>query len=117
MLLLQISIYIAKEDVDTYLAALRPCWELVTAEPECFYFDLFQTTDPTDAGVVIFNLVEVWNATLEWMTDIQAKKTYYEPYLKITTPLWKKDREAKVSQQSDGWLSVREQYLATARRD
>lgn len=116
MLSLQVIQYIAKEDADTFLTALRPCWERVVAEPKCVFFDVFRTTDPTDANIEMFNFIEIWDATEDWLINVQVKKAYYEPYLKIATALWKKDREFKLIPQSEGWLSVREQYLAKARR-
>jgi hypothetical protein len=53
---LQVKIYLAPEDVEKWLAAFKPVFELVSAEPECLFFELYQ--DPVNPGDI--NWVENW---------------------------------------------------------
>ena len=63
---LQVTIQVAPENADAFLAALRPCWEAVIAEPECLFFDVFQ--DPEVPGK--FRFIELWAESREWLETV-----------------------------------------------
>ena len=88
-LFLYVTIRVSPSDVPAFLEAFRPCWEGVVSEPENIYFDV--TQDPERPG--LFRFVEVWTKDKEWFLSNQLNKPYYEPYLKITQPMWIEERK------------------------
>ena len=63
---LHVTVYIAEDKVDDFFAAMRPCFEAVSAEPELLYFELFQ--DPASPGKISW--VENWDASPQWLMDV-----------------------------------------------
>ena len=53
---LHISVHVAPENADKFLAALKPVIDSVSAEPECTFFEVYQ--DPEDPGKLSW--VENW---------------------------------------------------------
>jgi hypothetical protein len=53
----------------TVLAALKPAYEAVIAEPENTFFEVFQ--NPANAGE--FRFVEHWNASVEWFMNVRVE--------------------------------------------
>jgi quinol monooxygenase YgiN len=51
-----VTITIAPENVPKFFEAFRPVFDIVSAEPECTYFEVFQ--DPKEPGVISW--VENW---------------------------------------------------------
>jgi hypothetical protein len=65
---LHVRITIAPENVPAFLEALKPAYDAVIAEPECTFFEVYQS--PEEPGVIKF--VENWNATKEWMMTVST---------------------------------------------
>ena len=58
---LHVNITVAPENVDKFLAAFKTCFDAVTAEPECTFFEVFHDVDnPGD-----FRFVENWSKDKE----------------------------------------------------
>jgi quinol monooxygenase YgiN len=53
---LHVTVHIAAEDVPKFLEAFRPVYEKVSAEPECTFFEVYQS--PEDPGTLSW--VENW---------------------------------------------------------
>ena len=58
---LHVTVYIKEEDVPAFFELFQPIFDLVGAEPELLYFELFQ--DPENPGVISW--VENWNMSPE----------------------------------------------------
>lgn len=103
----QVDIFVNKSNTDVFLEALKPCWEAVTKEPRCMFFDIFHTSDPTDENIEIFRIIEVWDADEEWFVNVQGKKEYYKPYFELMNKLSVKPKKFSIWQRMDQWFSVR----------
>jgi len=55
------------------LAALKPAYKAVIAEPENVFFEVFQ--NPENPGE--FRFVENWNASVEWMLNVSTLGTIW----------------------------------------
>ncbi|KAF2662622.1 hypothetical protein K491DRAFT_184829 [Lophiostoma macrostomum CBS 122681] len=86
---LHVKLYIDPAKVDEFLDALQPAYDAVIAEPECKFFEVY--TLPEEPGV--FKFVEHWQATKQWLMDVQVNKPYYKPYYEKTFPMFVKERE------------------------
>ena len=134
---LHVTIVVAPENTDKFLEHMKPCFDAVTAEPECMSFQVFH--DPEQPGY--FRFVENWSKDKEWLIKVglvfvsssklrrrrtlmvvlalevmvlmwgrqyQLTKDYYKPYEEATKPLWIKPRELRVFEQlDDGWTMVK----------
>ncbi|OAQ60544.1 antibiotic biosynthesis monooxygenase domain-containing protein [Pochonia chlamydosporia 170] len=102
---LHVNITIDPSNVDAFLAAFRPVYEAVVAEPDCSFFEVFYSLD--EPGV--FRFVENWNKSREWFLENQLTKEYYKPYLDITEPMWIKPRTFNFfGRSSKEWTTVKE---------
>lgn len=63
---LHVTVRISPADSEAFLAALKPIIEIVTAEPECTYFEVFH--DKEEPG--LFHWVENWSQTKEWFMQV-----------------------------------------------
>jgi quinol monooxygenase YgiN len=119
---LHVTITVDPSNIDAFLAAFRPCYEAVTAEPDCTYFEVFHSLD--EPGV--FRFVENWSKSPEWFREVicgspaiynllttyatqnQLTKEYYKPYLEATQPMWVKDRKLNFFERfSKEWTMVK----------
>ena len=76
---LHVSITVAPENVEKFLAALRPAYEGVIAEPENIFFEVYQ--EQGKPGV--FRFVENWNATAQWFQEVRTSV-----WMKLNTGYW-----------------------------
>ncbi|KAF2736500.1 hypothetical protein EJ04DRAFT_511002 [Polyplosphaeria fusca] len=108
---LHVKLTVAPESVDKFLEALKPAYDAVIAEPKCTFFEVFQ--NPNAPGE--FKFIENWDATVDWLQNVQLKKEYYKPYLAATEPLWLKPREMELWERMPGpnWVSVSKENLPT----
>lgn len=102
-----VTIHVSPEDVPAFLDALRPVWGLCLKEPECLYFDVFHS--PSEPGK--FRFVEVWAKDEKWFNEHQMTKSYYEPYTKVTEPMWIQPRKMEFFDRVGGWSYVDAKYL------
>jgi hypothetical protein len=63
---LHVHITVAPENAELFLSHLKPCYDVVSAEPECIFFEVFQ--NPAAPGD--FKFVETWNASPEWFQTV-----------------------------------------------
>ena len=84
-----VTFYIKPLEVDTWLSAHRPVWDLCAKEPQCLYFDVFQ--DPDRLGK--FRLVKIWHESHAWFEKEQLTKPYYETLWEKSKPMWRKEGE------------------------
>ncbi|KAI1502917.1 hypothetical protein F5X99DRAFT_147703 [Biscogniauxia marginata] len=89
---LQVTVHIAPENVDKFLAAFKPVFDKVAAEPECLFFEVYRS--PDEPGKISW--VENWSKSKEWFLTNQVTKEYYKDYLNTTEPLFIKPRETRV---------------------
>ncbi|KAI1355186.1 hypothetical protein F5Y01DRAFT_200428 [Xylaria sp. FL0043] len=86
---LHVTVYIAPENVDNFLAAFKPVFNRVVAEPECLFFELYHS--PQEPGKLSW--VENWSKSPEWFFENQITKEYYKEYFAITEAMFTKPRE------------------------
>ncbi|KAL4994061.1 hypothetical protein BDV10DRAFT_177598 [Aspergillus recurvatus] len=89
---LQVTVFIAEENVPRFFEAFLPAYEKVTAEPECTFFEVYQSLE--NPGELSW--VENWSQSLDWLKEVQLKKEYYEEYIRVTEPMFVKPRVIKV---------------------
>jgi len=63
---LHVTVHVSPKDSEAFLAALKPVYELVAAEPECTYFEVFHSKD--EPGV--FHWIENYTQTKEWFMQV-----------------------------------------------
>lgn len=63
---LHVRIVVAPENVEPFLSHLKPIYDLVAAEPECVFFEVYQ--NPSTPGD--FKFVETWHASGEWFQTV-----------------------------------------------
>ncbi|KAI1177136.1 hypothetical protein F4777DRAFT_216338 [Nemania sp. FL0916] len=86
---LHVTVYIAPENVDRFLAAFKPVFNKVVAEPECLFFEMYQS--PQEPGKISW--VENWSKSPEWFLENQVTKDYYKEYFAVTEAMFTKPRE------------------------
>ncbi|KAH6673858.1 hypothetical protein B0J14DRAFT_541611 [Halenospora varia] len=104
---LHVTITIAPENEEKFLAAFRTVWELVAAEPECIFFEIYKSA--TELGV--FSWVEGWTKDQKWLMEVQLQKEYYKPYFAITEPMFIKPREFKIYEKLPGWAKAKPEHF------
>ncbi|KAK4694663.1 hypothetical protein P7C71_g2952, partial [Lecanoromycetidae sp. Uapishka_2] len=105
---LHVDIWVAPENVDKFLQALKPAYDLVTAEPECTFFEVYHAADSPGH----FRWVENWSKDKEWFMKHQITKEYYEPYFEATEPLFIKPREFKMFDRLPaGWTRAKKENM------
>ncbi|KAI1345088.1 hypothetical protein F5Y15DRAFT_410766 [Xylariaceae sp. FL0016] len=87
-----ITVHVAPEDATRFLEAFKPVFDLVVAEPECLFFEVYRSAE--EPGRISW--VENWAADSQWLMDVQTKKEYYKDYFAATEPMFVKPREVKL---------------------
>ena len=57
---------VAPDDVAAFLTAHRPVWAACACEPECLFFDVFQSIEQPG----LFRFVEVWSKGRDWLETV-----------------------------------------------
>ncbi|KAH7324978.1 hypothetical protein B0I35DRAFT_449760 [Stachybotrys elegans] len=96
---LHVSVTISPENVTRFFEFFKPVYEAVIAEPECSFFEVYQS--PEDPGAL--HWVENWSQSVEWLIKVQLTKPYYQEYLEATEPMFIKPREFKVVHHVEGY--------------
>jgi hypothetical protein len=100
---------IRKSDAPAFLAATKLVYDACLREPECLFYHVgrldsiqpsWLTELPEGNGeeeecVITFS--EGWNCTLEWYREVQFRKEYYGPHMKVAGGMWTKPRELGIS--------------------
>lgn len=94
---------IKKHDAPAFLAATKLVYDACLREPECLFYhvgrlDSIQPTwltelpeEESEECVITFS--EGWNCTLEWYKEVQFRKEYYGPHMKVAGAMWTKPRK------------------------
>ncbi|KAI0395425.1 hypothetical protein F5Y17DRAFT_456987 [Xylariaceae sp. FL0594] len=86
---LHVTVYISPKDIDTFLELFKDVFDKVTAEPECLFFEMYQS--PEEPGKISW--VENWSVSPEWFLENQVTKDYYKEYFAKTEAMFIKPRE------------------------
>ncbi|KAI8633767.1 hypothetical protein F5Y19DRAFT_252303 [Xylariaceae sp. FL1651] len=86
---LHVTVYIAPENVNRFMAAFKPVFDKVVAEPECLFFEMYQSSQ--EPGKISW--VEDWSKSPEWFLENQVTKDYYREYFATTEAMFIKPRE------------------------
>ncbi|KAL4804407.1 hypothetical protein BDV18DRAFT_30877 [Aspergillus unguis] len=89
---LHITAQVSPEDVPKFLAAFVSVYDQVIAEPECTFFEVYQS--PDDPGTISW--VENWSESQEWLLENQVEKPYYNGYREITSSLLLRPMDIKI---------------------
>ncbi|UKZ76910.1 hypothetical protein TrVFT333_004625 [Trichoderma virens FT-333] len=101
---LHVTITIDPANISAFLAAFRPVYKAVVAEPDCTYFEVFHSLE--EPGV--FRFVENWSKDPQWFKENQLTKAYYIPYVEATEPMWIKPRSLKFFERfSEEWVTLK----------
>jgi hypothetical protein len=68
---LHVTVYIAPENVDSFLAAFKPVFDKVVAEPECLFFEMYLS--PQEPGKISW--VENWLVSVLRCKAMDGKNT------------------------------------------
>ena len=63
---LHVSITVAADNADKFLAAFKTCFDHVTAEPDCTFFELYRDADKPGH----FQWVENWSKDQDWFFKV-----------------------------------------------
>ncbi|KAF4629857.1 hypothetical protein G7Y89_g8293 [Cudoniella acicularis] len=106
---LHVTVTVAPENVQQFLAHLQPAFEVVAAEPECTFFEVYTSSD--QPGVIRW--VEGWSKDRQWLLQVQFQKDYYKPYIAATEPLFIKPREFQIFDKlPSGWAKSKPEHFA-----
>lgn len=101
--ILNAQMTVKASDAAAFLEITQKTNDLALAEPECVFFNFgrrepindltFEPTEGGDGDEVVFWWSEGWNCSLEWYRNVQFKREYYGPHMKVVEPMWTKTRE------------------------
>ncbi|KAI1650126.1 uncharacterized protein F4817DRAFT_279654 [Daldinia loculata] len=89
---LQVTVHIAPENVERFLVAFKAIFDVVAAEPECLFFEVYKSVE--EPGKLSW--IENWSKDIQWFLEHQITKPYYKEYLEFTEPMFLKPREARI---------------------
>jgi hypothetical protein len=69
---MSVTVTVAPENVEKFLALFKPAYEAVSAEPECTAFEVHY--DPQNPGV--FHWVEGWSKDVAWLMAVYFTPTH-----------------------------------------
>ncbi|KAI0896610.1 hypothetical protein F4806DRAFT_433210 [Annulohypoxylon nitens] len=87
-----VTVHVAPENVEKFLAAFKKIFDVVAAEPECLFFEVYKSAE--EPGKISW--VENWGKDMQWLMENQITKPYYKEYFEITEPMFLKPREFQV---------------------
>ncbi|KIX94580.1 uncharacterized protein Z520_09626 [Fonsecaea multimorphosa CBS 102226] len=91
--MIHVNLYFAPEHVPVALEACKTLFEEIWKDPRVDFCQIVQ--DANEPGTI--RIQEAWNASRQYLEEVQIHKSYYGPYLKATEHLWIKPRESHVS--------------------
>ena len=106
-LTLFVTFHVKPSYLEEWKEAHRPVWAECAAEPECLFFDIFQSTEKSGE----MRLVEVWNQSREWFETHQLTKPYYETLWQKSRPTWEKDPELEYFERLGEGTSYKDDFL------
>ncbi|KAF2423199.1 hypothetical protein EJ08DRAFT_652891 [Tothia fuscella] len=98
-LTVHVTITIDPSNLPTFYSALKTLSEKLKQEPECLYLNVFEIAQ--SPGVV--RLVEMWDADVEWMMNVQSKKEYYGPFFEVVEKIQVGERKVEVLAVKEGF--------------
>ena len=97
--ILTVKVWIPVEKHAEFWKLWKPAYDAVVAEPELRFFVV--SKNPQDPELITW--VEGWNATTDWLLNVQLQKAYYEPYKSTTESWFTKERVAELTILEDGF--------------
>ncbi|KAI0881783.1 uncharacterized protein GGS22DRAFT_171867 [Annulohypoxylon maeteangense] len=87
-----VTVHIAPENVEKFLAVFKEVFDVVAAEPDCLFFEVYRSAE--EPGKISW--VENWGKEMQWLMENQLTKPYYKEYFEITEPMFLKPREVRI---------------------
>ncbi|KAI1090014.1 hypothetical protein F5B19DRAFT_350823 [Rostrohypoxylon terebratum] len=87
-----VTVHVAPENVEKFLAAFKKIFDVVAAEPECLFFEVYKSAE--EPGKISW--IENWGKDMQWLMENQITKPYYKEYFETTEPMFLKPREFQV---------------------
>ncbi|KAI1105075.1 hypothetical protein F4804DRAFT_152541 [Jackrogersella minutella] len=88
---IHVTVQISAENVERFLAAFKGIFDLVTAETDCVFFEVY--TSPEEPGKISW--IENWSKDIQWLMENQLTKSYYKEYFEVTEPMFLKPRDVR----------------------
>ncbi|KEF58009.1 uncharacterized protein A1O9_05932 [Exophiala aquamarina CBS 119918] len=96
--ILSVKVWIPEEKIAEFFELFKPAYDAVVAEPECRFFVVSRNPhDPT-----CLSWVEGWAKPVQWLSEVQLKKAYYEPYISTTEKWFLKPRQFEITNVEEG---------------
>ncbi|KAI1207254.1 uncharacterized protein F4807DRAFT_192653 [Annulohypoxylon truncatum] len=89
---LHVTVHVAPENVEKFLAAFKEVFDVVAAEPDCLFFEVYKSAE--EPGKISW--VENWGKDIQWLMANQITKPYYKEYFEKTEPMFLKPREFQI---------------------
>ncbi|KAK3057059.1 hypothetical protein LTR09_002097 [Extremus antarcticus] len=91
---LQLTVWFKPSDLPKFWSAFKPIFDVVAAEPELLYFEVFE--DPAEPGKISW--IENWDMPPQkFLTEFMpSRMEHYKPYMEATEPLFVKPRQFTV---------------------
>jgi hypothetical protein len=85
---LHVGIYIAKKDEEAWWALFKPVFDLVTAMPECVFFELYKADVDGEPDVVNISWVENWTESFGWFQEVSGHSgnKFYDQVQRTNSP-------------------------------
>ncbi|KAJ0423285.1 hypothetical protein BJY00DRAFT_59880 [Aspergillus carlsbadensis] len=99
---LQVTVYLAEKDLDTFFDALGAVFEQIASEPYCTLFEVYQSQE--DKGQIL--MLKNWSSTREWLVDVGMRRSYLDEYHAITEPLFLRPKDIKILDRKGGKWSI-----------
>ncbi|TID21370.1 hypothetical protein E2P81_ATG04657 [Venturia nashicola] len=96
---IHITFELPPKSLPKFYNALKTLQQHVIAEPECVYFNCFEL--PKQPGKV--RIVKIWNQDKKWRKEAQARKSYYEPFMRVVNALETKPKKVEALQPIEGF--------------
>ncbi|KAL2795204.1 hypothetical protein BJX66DRAFT_173054 [Aspergillus keveii] len=99
---LQVTVYLAEKDLDTFFEALGSVFNQIASEPYCTLFEVYQSQE--DKGQIL--MLKNWSSTREWLVDVGMRRPYLDEYHAITEPLFLRPKDTKILDRKGGKWSI-----------
>ncbi|KAL5337997.1 hypothetical protein BJX70DRAFT_388875 [Aspergillus crustosus] len=89
---LQVTVYLAEEDIDTFFNALGSVFNQIASDPYCTIFEILMLTN--------------WSSTREWLVDVGMRRPYLDEYHAIVEPLFLRPKDIRILDRKGGKWSI-----------
>ncbi|KAL4884954.1 hypothetical protein BJY04DRAFT_214837 [Aspergillus karnatakaensis] len=99
---LQVTVYLAEKDIDTFFDALGSVFNRIASEPYCTLFEVYQSIE--DKGQIL--MLKNWSSSRKWLTEVGMRRPYLDEYHAIVEPLFIRPKEVKILDRKGGKWSI-----------